>query len=709
MSTVHFKLDVGETVKIGEELWKVHSFAANGDHNMVYPAENRFERKTAAELLKLWSRGDLEKVPIAANENMKRRLAQLDVPFDSWPDEIKKATKQRAWYVKGYMNRHLRRKSKALLAKMIKEVAAENKDDNPPSVRQVQRWVKIWDDQGSPSLEDVRILAPQFKRRGNREKYFHPDVEQIMEEVIEELYLQRTPEPIESLRQEIVRRVKAMDFSGFDQKYMDGALPKTPSWVTIQRTIKMLDFDVRVEAHHGRYARIRKCDPVVPGPRPSHAMAEVEIDHTLTDWILFDYKRMVPLGRPWLILIIDRTTRCILAYLLTFKKPDAAAVLRCMKMMMLPKDYVQEKYPNVRNPWEAWGKPGTVIVDNGAEFHSADFLDNLFVHNIDMQACPVYSPWYKGRIERAIGTMMKGLCHITPGTTFSNIVQRGDYKSEKLAVVDVEHAHALIHEYICDVYHQRVHRSLGMSPAAKWRECIENKKGPKPPGRIKDIHELAFSIKYRPLTREGIKLHGLTYCNKSKELHALFNRADRPEKVKVRYDNEDLSYLLIEDWHSHRFVRVENTDLDYTSGLSEAAHDVYQEYVKQRKGNNEAITVEELMEAKHRIREKLKFLVKHRKKLGKRVEAAFGSDVVPDIVREISEESIALRVAEEEDLSGDIIDIEPTDVPPKRRKQSKAEAEEVKARIAESMVAPEVPVEVVAQRRRSTEIVADFD
>jgi putative transposase len=48
---------------------------------------------------------------------------------------------------------------------------------------------------------------------------------------------------------------------------------------------------------------------------------------------------------------------------------------------------------------------------------------------------PPGRPHFGGHIERLIGTMM-GAVHLLPGTTFSNVSEKGSYASEERVLVD---------------------------------------------------------------------------------------------------------------------------------------------------------------------------------------------------------------------------------------------------------------------------------
>ena len=80
----------------------------------------------------------------------------------------------------------------------------------------------------------------------------------------------------------------------------------------------------------------------------------------------------------------------------------------------------------VEADWPVVGKPRRVGVDNASEFHSAAFERGCAQHDIKIEWRPPGRPHFGGIIERLIGTLMK-LVHTLPGTTFSNITERGKY------------------------------------------------------------------------------------------------------------------------------------------------------------------------------------------------------------------------------------------------------------------------------------------
>ena len=76
----------------------------------------------------------------------------------------------------------------------------------------------------------------------------------------------------------------------------------------------------------------------------------------------------------------------------------------------------------------------------------------------------------------------------------------------------------LLHDWICDVYHQTVHRATSRTPASLWLERITSSRQALPESiEVLDIN--LSSIETRTLFHYGVELNNLTY--NSKELMML--------------------------------------------------------------------------------------------------------------------------------------------------------------------------------------------
>lgn len=75
---------------------------------------------------------------------------------------------------------------------------------------------------------------------------------------------------------------------------------------------------------------------------PGHLVARcpmdiVQIDHTLADLILVDDAFRRPIGRPWLSVALDVSTRCVVGVYVGMDRPNAATVALLLTRVVLPK------------------------------------------------------------------------------------------------------------------------------------------------------------------------------------------------------------------------------------------------------------------------------------------------------------------------------------------------------------------------------------
>lgn len=235
-----------------------------------------------------------------------------------------------------------------------------------------------------------------------------------------------------------------------------------PSPNTIRRRLKALSFkDLR-----RRGEEHPETEPV-HGHAPSarRPLDLVQIDHTPMDLVLVDPLDREPIGRPWVTVAIDVFSRCIAGFYVTLEAPSATSVGLCLTHMAM------DKAPwlalrGVEADWPVAGKPRRVGVDNAAEFHSAAFERGCAQHGIVIDWRPPGRPQFGGIVERVIGTMM-GLVHGLPGTTFSDIGQRGSYDSDKVACLTLDELERWLAVTVAKYYHLRPHEGLGCRSAWK--------------------------------------------------------------------------------------------------------------------------------------------------------------------------------------------------------------------------------------------------
>src|SRR5690606_17671039 len=115
--------------------------------------------------------------------------------------------------------------------------------------------------------------------------------------------------------------------------------------------------------------------------------------------------------------------------------------------------------------------PAKVHLDNAKEFRGNMMQRGCDEYGIDLEWRPVGRPNFGAHVERALGSFAQEI-HTLPGTTFSNPREKGEYDSEGKAALTLSEFEQWLTIYIVDVYHQKIHSSLGMSPAQAWQRGI---------------------------------------------------------------------------------------------------------------------------------------------------------------------------------------------------------------------------------------------
>lgn len=283
-------------------------------------------------------------------------------------------------------------------------------------------------------------------------------VEAIIEAVLDEEYLRKQQKSPGNVHREIVRRCTAARLS-------------TPHLNTIRKRIEALPLEKRTARRQGRKAaenRFSISEGNFPGA--DWPLAFVQIDHTKLDIILVDDIHRRPIGRPWITLAIDVFSRMAIGFYISFDPPGAMSTGLCVSHSILPKETELAKY-GIDGEWPCWGFPKTLHLDNAKEFRGSMLERACRQYGVSVEWRPVARPHFGGHIERLLGTLSKEI-HALPGTTFSNTKQRGEYDSEGKAALTFSEFEIWLTTYIVQVYHQREHTALGMSPVAKFREGI---------------------------------------------------------------------------------------------------------------------------------------------------------------------------------------------------------------------------------------------
>lgn len=338
---------------------------------------------------------------------------------------------------------------------------------------------------------------------------------------------------------------------------------------------------------------------------PDRPYAEVECDHCTLDIQIIDTTGLV-LGRPDLVVFIDRATKGIVGYSIGFEVPSYASFMRGLKSTYFEKDLT--RYPEITNPWPWVGRIGTLFVDNAFHFIGNSIKAAGHDLGFDTTILPPRSPWLKGAIERFFRTLNIGLVHRLPGTTLSDLKARRDTENLSLPSLTLEMFEALFVYWICQIYHATPHRGLGVlkstadTPLKAWATKHSSYSTPAPPSP--DVFtSLAGERARRVIGRAGIEWDRIFY--QSPDLTAVKSHPGHKSgrgistHYQVIRDPFDLGAITLVNHHTNETIVVPaaHAYASYADGTTLHQHKVFLARAKERRKSSD-IELADLVESR---------------------------------------------------------------------------------------------------------------
>lgn len=377
---------------------------------------------------------------------------------------------------------------------------------------------------------DGRAAALELDRRGPKpgSKRVTREVEDLIDVRLRRYYLVRERSSFLRIWREIRSECEAKGFQPPTRKTVKARLDAMDEKEIVRRRRGAKEANKRFAARPGRLAVGTPLDIV-------------QIDHTLADIILVDHVNRRPLARPYLTVAIDVASRIVLGAFVSYDAPSVLSIALCLDHCMRRKSI---HVPGTLEElvWPTSGIPKAIHVDNAQEFHSEAFSSACEDWGISVEYRPPGATHFGGHIERLIGTAM-GAVHVLPGTTQSSATEKGDYDSEKHAVLTLAEFEDWLYLEICR-YHNTRHEALRRTPFAAWADLGGDTAG----RQVVDVEAFRTSFlpfEWRQLGRTGITLFGVHYW--SDAFASLVGRGSG--KVQVKYDPRDLSqvWVLVDD------------------------------------------------------------------------------------------------------------------------------------------------------------------
>lgn len=188
-----------------------------------------------------------------------------------------------------------------------------------------------------------------------------------------------------------------------------------------------------------------------------------QCDHTRVDVEVVDSAGEI-LERPWLTLVVDTYSRCIMGVHLGFDAPSAWVVCLALRHAILPKQY--SKAYQLQQLWGTFGLPQYLYTDGGKDFRSQHI--EQVATELGMALCLRRKPSDGGIVERPFGTLNTELFSTLPGYVGSNVTKRPKpaQTEARLTLVQLEQ---LLVRYIVDRYNQAKDARMGdQSRIGRW-------------------------------------------------------------------------------------------------------------------------------------------------------------------------------------------------------------------------------------------------
>ena len=388
------------------------------------------------------------------------------------------------------------------------------------SERTVFRWLARF-----VEAEQTTSIVPHRRGRKPGAKVLDVERERLIDTVIADTYLKRPRARPETIYREVNMRCGAT------------GLPPVSRNAVIAR-IRRLDPQLVARKRHGAKHARNNVDPAPGRYRVEGAGDVLQIDHTLADVHLVDRQFRQSIGRPWLTLAVDVATRAVYGFHVSLEPPSALSIALCLSHAAAAKDeWLAARGLELR--WPMSGLPGTVHADNGKDLRGEALERGCQEYGIGLQFRPLGRAHYGGHIERLIGTLM-GEVHLLPGTTYSNIKDRGEDPAEEEAVMTLPEFEEWLAIGICNGYHAKPHRSLGVSPLAAWQAQVRQLPSRAMPGDPCRFLRAFLPVERRTFGRSGIQFQHIHYWS-----DVLPTLAHLGDTLIIRYDPRDLSRLYV--------------------------------------------------------------------------------------------------------------------------------------------------------------------
>lgn len=563
-------------------------------HELIFEVRGRnAARDVDVPIATRYCYGDFQR--LEGNYEEAWRRYQLILPLLELP---------RSERTKSYLNAYAAKKRAELYETVYEKSALHSgmvKRRRPPqgqalSRASLERWLKDFTE-----TYDIRSLVPNMERQGRGDERLESEVEDIIEEVFAQCHAHPAKRTVEMVHAMVVNKVS--ESNKYQQRHKK---LNSPSVSTIHRRITAHpELNILRRKPSEREALDEQSSlPVDPVTR---IMQRVEIDFTKLDLYVVDDVDRILIGRPTICIAFDRRSGAVIGFYVGFEGTTYRAAMNCLLHAILPKEDPRTLF-GTKNTWprRMYGIPELVVVDNECSLTGTDMYDAAAQLGFVLQQNPVKKPWWKAGIERFMRTHQEGFVHTLPGSSLSNIVEKGDADVFKDACISLSAFVRLLHIYLLDKYMVKGRKGIRGIPAQVWEADVNAGFWPCFNYDVEDTKIALFQRFDRTIGKDGILFENLEYRSAAlspiRKVTCKKPKGERDVPIKVNPGDLSAVYVLDVTSSKHgpkRWIRVPAYDpTGYTKGLSLWKHRMVMKFLHQNRPN-----IFDLADAERRMRD----------------------------------------------------------------------------------------------------------
>jgi putative transposase len=483
-------------------------------------------------------------------------------------EEQEAVLENRLFAVKSALAQRIKPGSLEQCRQVLLKLSEKSPEKKWPTASTLRHWLKKYLGSGSNpySLLDLRPLVL-------REKRLSVLSEQMMVAALSKYYLQPRGLSVVQTHKKLEKEVET-------RKRTEGEDIEVPSLRSLHRRVNEIPPYIRDYKRLGPdYARNRWRYSLA-GDQSTHILERVEIDHTMLDLWVLDPHTGVPIGRPWITVILDRFSGYPLGIYISFYGPCVGSVVQAIKNSILPKHELLAAFPELQVPWLAMGVADMYVVDNGLEFHAIAFRRLAWELRADLLYNAVRQPWLKASIERAMMEVNRTLPR--QGKVYESLKNCVPIDPKKTAAILFDDLCVGLLAWASDLYPRHIHYKNLVRPIDLWEEGLRSSPLPRLPLSFDQFEIISGISTTRTVNGDGVFFHYLRY--NSVELQDYLRSDSRKIRTEVRFNPNDLGQIHVHlprknEWLS---VPLQRPQQSYGAGLSLIQHEIIRDQAAKR-------------------------------------------------------------------------------------------------------------------------------